>query len=130
MDLTSLVCPERVATEAKPVASHNLSVPSAPAPASIFPSGRNATAWTGLPVAARRPRSSRCVCGPRGTLWAFLEGARPTWREWRASCLIGLLILACGAGAGTYGQLTVASGVAGVLSALLPLFAAVMGYCV
>jgi drug/metabolite transporter (DMT)-like permease len=64
------------------------------------------------------------------TLWAFLEGARPTWREWRASFLVGLLILACGAGAGTYGQLTVASGVAGVLSALLPLFAAVMGYCV
>ena len=62
------------------------------------------------------------------TLWAFLEGARPTWREWRGSFLVGLLILACGAG--TYGQLTVASGVAGVLSALLPLFAAVMGYCI
>jgi drug/metabolite transporter (DMT)-like permease len=42
--------------------------------------------------------------------------------------LIGFLILTCGAGAGTYGQLTVASGVAGVLSALLPLFAACIGY--
>jgi drug/metabolite transporter (DMT)-like permease len=63
------------------------------------------------------------------TSWAVLAGSRPTWREWRGSALIGLLILAGGAGAGTYGQLTVASGVAGVLSALLPLFAAVMGYC-
>ena len=63
------------------------------------------------------------------TVWAWLEGARPTWRECRGSALIGILILACGAGAGTYGQLTVPSGVAGVLSALLPLIAAVMGYC-
>jgi drug/metabolite transporter (DMT)-like permease len=65
------------------------------------------------------------------TYWAMLGGAsRPTWREWRAAALIGLLILACGAGAGTYGQRTVASGVAGVLSALLPLFAACIGYLV
>jgi drug/metabolite transporter (DMT)-like permease len=70
------------------------------------------------------------IAGLSLTLWAFLEGARPTWSEWRASLLVGFLILACGAGAGTYGQLTVASGVAGVLSALLPLFAAIMGYCV
>jgi drug/metabolite transporter (DMT)-like permease len=63
------------------------------------------------------------------TGWAILEGERPTWREWRGSALIGLLILAGGAGAGTYGQLTVPSGVAGVLSALLPLIAAMMGYC-
>src|SRR5689334_13196079 len=63
------------------------------------------------------------------TVWAWLEGARPTWGECRGSALIGILIFACGAGAGTYGQLTVPSGVAGVLSALLPLIAAVMGYC-
>ena len=62
------------------------------------------------------------------TIWALMEGARPTWPECRGSLLVGFLILACGAGAGTYGQLTVASGIAGVLSALLPLFAAVMGY--
>jgi drug/metabolite transporter (DMT)-like permease len=62
-------------------------------------------------------------------VWAFAEGApRPSWRECRRSALIGILILACGAGAGTYGQLTVPSGVAGVLSALLPLIAAVIGY--
>ena len=34
------------------------------------------------------------------TVWAWLEGARPTWRECRGSALIGILILACGAGAG------------------------------
>ena len=39
-----------------------------------------------------------------------------------------MLILTLGAGAGTYGQLTVASSVAGTLSALLPLFAAILGY--
>ena len=62
-------------------------------------------------------------------VWALAEGApRPSWREWRGSAIIGVLILACGAGGGTYGQLTVPSGVAGVLSALLPLIAAVMGY--
>lgn len=49
-------------------------------------------------------------------------------REWRAGGVIGVLILACGAGAGTYGQLTVPSGVAGVLSALLPLIAACLGF--
>jgi len=60
--------------------------------------------------------------------WSWAEGERPTARQWRASALIGVLILTCGAGAGTYGQLTVPSGVAGVLSALLPLIAAVIGY--
>ena len=60
--------------------------------------------------------------------WARAQGARPTWKEWRGSALIGVLILTCGAGAGTYGQLTVPSGLRGVLSALLPLIAAIMGY--
>ena len=49
-------------------------------------------------------------------------------RVWRAGGIIGVLILAFGAGAGTYGQLTVPSGVAGVLSALLPLLAACIGF--
>jgi len=62
-------------------------------------------------------------------VWALADGTpRPSWREWRGSAIIGVLILACGAGGGTYGQLTVPSGVAGVLSALLPLIAAVIGY--
>jgi len=39
-----------------------------------------------------------------------------------------VLILALGAGGGTFGQRTVPSGVAGVMSALLPIFAAALGY--
>jgi drug/metabolite transporter (DMT)-like permease len=69
------------------------------------------------------------IAGTILTLWALYTGAeRPRRGQWRAAALIGFLILTCGAGAGTYGQLTVASGVAGVLSALLPLFAACIGY--
>ncbi len=71
------------------------------------------------------------VAGVILTTWALMAGATwPTWREWRAGAAIGVLILTLGAGAGTYGQLTVASSVAGTLSALLPLFAAVFGYIV
>jgi drug/metabolite transporter (DMT)-like permease len=69
------------------------------------------------------------IAGAILTVWALQTGAaRPTWRQWRGAALIGILILGCGAGGGTYGQLTVPSGVAGVLSALLPLFAACIGY--
>jgi len=52
----------------------------------------------------------------------------PTLRQWRAGGIIGVLILTIGTGEGTYGQLTVPSGVAGVLSALLPLLAACLGF--
>lgn len=61
--------------------------------------------------------------------WSLLTGAQPpSRRQWAASGVIGILILALGAGCGTAGQRTVASGIAGVLSALLPLFAAGLGY--
>lgn len=69
------------------------------------------------------------VAGLILTAWALMAGATwPTWREWRAGAVIGVLILSLGAGAGTYGQLNVPSSVAGTLSALLPLFAAILGY--
>ena len=56
-------------------------------------------------------------------------GAPPmTAKQWRGAALIGMLIIAGGAGCGTYGQQTVASGVAGVMSALLPLVAAILGF--
>jgi drug/metabolite transporter (DMT)-like permease len=46
-------------------------------------------------------------------VWALADGTPgPSWREWRSSAT----------------QLTIPSGVAGVLSALLPLIAAVIGY--
>lgn len=69
------------------------------------------------------------IAGAILTAWALMSGApRPTRRHWAAGGLIGLLILTFGAGGGTYGQLTVPSGIAGVLSALLPLLAACIGY--
>lgn len=69
------------------------------------------------------------IAGAILTVWAVKSGAPlPTARQWRAAGLIGLLILVLGAGGGTYGQLTVSSGVAGVLSALLPLLAACLGF--
>ena len=69
------------------------------------------------------------IAGAILTTWSLKSGtAAPTLREWRAGVIIGVLILALGAGAGTYGQLTVPSGIAGVLSALLPLLAACLGF--
>jgi drug/metabolite transporter (DMT)-like permease len=69
------------------------------------------------------------IAGAILTTWSVRSGTSPpTLREWRAGGIIGVLILAGGAGAGTYGQLTVPSGVAGVLSALLPLLAACLGF--
>jgi drug/metabolite transporter (DMT)-like permease len=61
--------------------------------------------------------------------WSLATGAQqPGRRQWLASAGIGILILALGAGLGTAGQRTVPSGVAGVMSALLPIFAAGLGY--
>ena len=69
------------------------------------------------------------IAGAILTIWSVRSGTdAPILREWRAGAIIGVLILAGGAGAGTYGQLTVPSGVAGVLSAMLPLLAACMGF--
>jgi len=61
--------------------------------------------------------------------WAIRSGAQPpTRRQWLPAVAIGILILAFGAGGATAGQRTIPSGIAGVLSALLPLFAACLGY--
>ncbi len=70
-----------------------------------------------------------CVAGAMLTAWALWSGAqRPNARRVLSSFLIGTLILALGAGVGTVGQRTVASGVVGVLSAMMPLIAACLGY--
>ena len=69
------------------------------------------------------------VAGAVLVAWSLAAGAaRPTARQWLACSGIGVLILGLGAGGGTVGQQTVPSGVAGVLSALLPIFAALLGY--
>src|SRR5215213_2632167 len=70
-----------------------------------------------------------CLAGAVLTAWALWSGAqRPNVRQLLSSFLIGTLILALGAGVGTLGQQTVASGVVGVLSAMMPLIAACLGY--
>ena len=69
------------------------------------------------------------VAGALLLAWALKSGAQPpTRRQWLPSIVIGILILALGAGSGTVGQRSVSSGIAGVLSALLPLIAACLGY--
>src|SRR4051812_4896148 len=70
-----------------------------------------------------------CLAGAVLTVWALASGAqRPDVRRLLSSFLVGTLILALGAGIGTIGQQTVASGVVGVLSAMMPLITACLGY--
>ena len=76
------------------------------------------------------------IMGGRGILggsilfaWGMLSGAEwPTSRQWLSSLLVGGLMLGGGAGVSTIGQRTLASGIVGVLSALMPIFAAILGY--
>jgi drug/metabolite transporter (DMT)-like permease len=69
------------------------------------------------------------VAGTFLLVWAIKSGAQPpSRRQWLSAVAIGILILALGAGSGFAGQRTIPSGVAGVLSGLLPLFAACLGY--
>lgn len=69
------------------------------------------------------------VAGALLLAWAIKSGAQPpTRRQWLSSIAIGILILALGAGSATVGQRSISSGIAGVLSALLPLIAACLGY--
>jgi len=69
------------------------------------------------------------LAGAALTAWTLWSGAQwPSLRQLLSSFLVGILILALGAGVGTVGQQTVASGVVGVLSAMMPLIAACLGY--
>jgi drug/metabolite transporter (DMT)-like permease len=68
-----------------------------------------------------------------GTLmYAFLRwrGApAPTWAQWKAAGIIGVLLLACGNGAVSVAEHTgVASGVAALAVATVPLFTLLCGY--
>jgi drug/metabolite transporter (DMT)-like permease len=70
-----------------------------------------------------------CLAGVVLTVWALVTGAqRPNLRRLLSSFLVGTLILTLGAGVGTVGQQTVASGVVGVLSAMMPLITACLAY--
>jgi drug/metabolite transporter (DMT)-like permease len=52
---------------------------------------------------------------------------RPTLREWRDTFIIGALLMGGGMGAVAWGELTVPSGIAGVLIAMMPVWVAVFG---
>jgi drug/metabolite transporter (DMT)-like permease len=56
--------------------------------------------------------------------WLRLRGApMPTWREWRAGGIVGLLLLGCGNGGVTMAEFSgVSSGVAALVVATVPLF--------
>src|SRR4051794_5331005 len=61
--------------------------------------------------------------------WGLWSGSQwPPARHWLSSFLIGGLMLAGGAALSTWGQRSLASGIVGVLSALMPIFAAILGY--
>lgn len=76
------------------------------------------------------------IMGARGLVagsillaWAALARTPlPTVRQWLSSLLFGTLTLALGAGTSALGQRTVASSIVGVLSATMPLFAAILSY--
>jgi drug/metabolite transporter (DMT)-like permease len=52
---------------------------------------------------------------------------RPTLREWRDTFIIGTCLMGGGMGAVAWGELTVPSGIAGILIAMLPVWVAVFG---
>ena len=52
---------------------------------------------------------------------------RPTRREWRDSFIVGTCLMGGGMGAVAWGELTVPSGIAGILIAMLPVWVAVFG---
>lgn len=65
-------------------------------------------------------------------VWEIARGdllrARPTLRQVRDASIVGALLLGIGNGFVAYGELTVASGIAAVLIALMPVWLAVLGW--
>lgn len=69
------------------------------------------------------------IAGSLLLIWGLRTGGeRPSRRQLIRGAGIGVLMLALGAGSSTLGQRTVPSGIAGVLSALMPLLAACLSY--
>lgn len=70
------------------------------------------------------------IAGSLMYAWLRWRGApAPTWAQWKAAGMIGVLLLACGNGAVTVAEHTgVASGVAALAVATVPLFTLLFGY--
>jgi drug/metabolite transporter (DMT)-like permease len=62
--------------------------------------------------------------------WACARGFRPTWREWRASVILGILYFVCGHGSLHWAETVVPSGWAALLIASEPIWIAVMAAAV
>jgi drug/metabolite transporter (DMT)-like permease len=58
--------------------------------------------------------------------WAYLRGYRPTWREWRASLVLGFLYFVLGHGSLHWAETVVPSGWAALLIASEPIWIALM----
>ena len=58
--------------------------------------------------------------------WVWSRGYRPTWREWRASLVLGLLYFAIGHGTLHWAETIVPSGLAALLVATEPIWIAIM----
>jgi drug/metabolite transporter (DMT)-like permease len=58
--------------------------------------------------------------------WAYARGYRPTWREWRASALLGVLYFVIGHGSLHWAETVVPSGWAALLIASEPIWIALM----
>ncbi|MBU3059453.1 drug/metabolite exporter YedA [Pseudomonas indica] len=69
------------------------------------------------------------IAGSLMFAWLRWRGVpAPTWREWKAASVIGVLLLSCGNGGVTVAEhLGVASGVAALAVATVPLFALLFG---
>ncbi|WP_443191786.1 drug/metabolite exporter YedA [Pseudomonas indica] len=69
------------------------------------------------------------IAGSLMFAWLCWRGVpAPTWREWKAAAVIGVLLLSCGNGGVTVAEhLGVASGVAALAVATVPLFALLFG---
>jgi len=89
--------------------------------------GTKAAIHTLPPLAMMASRS--VIAGSVLLAWGLKSGAKlPGKRQFASAALVGILMVALGSGAGAVGQRTVPSGIAGVLSALVPLLAACIGY--
>ena len=62
-------------------------------------------------------------------LWATIRGAAlPKLREWRSAVLLGVVMFACNYGPLFWAEQRVASGIAAIISALIPVWIAVFGW--
>jgi drug/metabolite transporter (DMT)-like permease len=66
------------------------------------------------------------VAGVALLTWAYTRGYRPTWREWRASAVLGFLYFVLGHGSLHWAETVVPSGWAALLIASEPIWIAVM----